>query len=337
MTKKLLQLSSFLLALCVSSPALSQIPAAPVPQAASVSGYVVDPDGAAIPHATVSLQGSTPDDKVTITADDAGAFRVAGLKAGSTYTVTVTAKGFGTTTVTTTPLAPGGDLTMDGLTLKPAAVAETVSAATVQEVAMEEVYEETHQRLFGFIPNFYVVYDRNDEVPLSPGLKFKLAFKATFDFATLGASMFVAGMDQAAHYPAYVEGTRGFGQRVGNNYASAATDIFFGGAVLPVIFRQDPRYYYQGTGTKKSRLLHALSSPILCKGDNGHTQFNISSIGGDLISGAISQTYTPAQDRGVTSFINGALIVTGGREINAMFQEFLFAKLTKHGKRKPTT
>ncbi len=336
MKKRFLQLCSLFLALFVTSTVLSQIPAAPQPQAGSVSGYVVDPDSAAIPHATVSLQGATPDDKVTITADDAGAFRVAGLKAGTAYTVTVTAKGFGTTTVTTPPLTPGTDLTVDGLTLKPAAD-ETVAAASVQEVAMQEVYEETHQRLFGIIPNFYVVYDRNDEIPLSPGLKFKLAFKTTFDLATLGGAMFVAGMDQAAHYPAYVEGARGFGQRVGNNYAGAATDIFFGGAVLPVIFRQDPRYYYQGTGTKKSRLLHALSSPILCRGDNGHMQFNISSIGGDLISGAISQTYTPARDRGVTSFINGALIVTGGREINAMFQEFVFAKLTKHAKRKPTT
>lgn len=333
MTRRLKQLSSLLLVLFASSMAFSQIPAAPVPQAGSISGSVVDTDGAAIPHASVSFQGKTPDDKLTITADDSGQFRVAGLKAGTSYTVTVTAKGFGAVTVTTDPLTPGADLALAELKLKPAAD-ETVAAASEKEIAMEEVYEETHQRLFGFLPNFYVVYDRSDEIPLSPGMKFKLAFKATFDFATLGGAMFVAGMDQAAHYPAYVEGTKGFGQRVGNNYAGAATDIFFGGALLPVIFKQDPRYYYQGTGTKKSRMLHALSSPILCKGDNGHRQFNISSIGGDLISGAIAQTYTPARDRGATSFISGALIVTGGREINAMLQEFVYKKLTSHGKKK---
>jgi len=334
MIKRLLQLSSLCLAIFASSTALSQIPAAPEPQAGSISGYVVDPDGAAIPHATVSLQGKSPDDKITVTADDSGQFRVAGLKAGTSYAVTVTAKGFGVTTVTTDPLTAGADFTVTGLTLKPAAD-ETVAAASEKEIAMQEVYEETHQRVLGIIPNYYVVYDRSDEVPLTVGLKYKLAFKTIFDVMTLGGAMFVAGIDQAAHTPAYVEGTRGFGQRVGYNYAGAASDILIGGAVLPALLHQDPRYYYKGTGTKKSRLLHALASPILCKGDNGKTQFNISSIGGDLASGAIAQTYTPARDRGAEAVLTGALVVTGGREINAMLQEFVFARLIKHGKPKP--
>jgi len=334
MTKQLLQLSSLLLAFFVPSTALSQIPVAPQPQAASISGFVVDPDGAAIPHATVSLQGQAPDDKLTITADDAGNFKVAGLKAGVSYTVSVVAKGFGTTTVTTAPLTPGADLAVTGLTLKPAAVDESVSAATVQEVAMQEVYEETHQRVLGIIPNFYVVYDRSDEVPLSTKLKYQLALKTIFDVMTLTGAMFVAGMDQAAKTPAYVEGARGFGQRVGANYAGAASDVFIGGAVLPALLHQDPRYYFQGTGTKKSRLLHALSSPIICMGDNGHKQFNISSIGGDLASGAIAETYTPARDRGAELVFTSALVVTGGREINAMFQEFVYGKLTKRAKPK---
>ena len=331
MTKKLLQL--LLLGLVVSSAGFSQIPSSPQPQAASLSGSVVDADGAAIPHATVMLLGATADDKVTVTADDSGQFKVAGLKAGTSYAVSVTAAGFGSTTVTTAALTPGADETVAGLVLKPATDV-TVAAASQEELAMEEEQVETHQRVLGIVPNFFVVYDRSDVVPLSTRLKYKLALKATFDLATLGGAMFVAGMDQAAHYPAYVEGAKGFGQRVGNNYAGAATDIMFGGAILPSLFHQDPRYYYQGSGTKKSRLLHALSSPILCKGDNGHTQFNISSVGGDLTSGAIAETYTPARDRSVGLFFSGALIVTGGREINAMLQEFVFPKLTTHGKQK---
>jgi hypothetical protein len=334
MRKQLLQLSSLLVALLVTGTALSQLPAAPQAQPGSVSGTVLDPDGAAIPLATIALKGATPDDVFTTTADDSGAFRVAGLKAGTIYTITATAKGFGTATATTPQLTPGADFAVTSLVLKPSADV-TVAAVSEHEVAMQEVYTETHQRVLGIIPNYYVVYDRSDEVPLSAGLKYKLALKTIFDVMTLGGAMFVAGIDQAAHTPAYVEGAKGFGQRVGYNYASAASDVFIGGAVLPAIFHQDPRYYYKGTGTKKSRLLHALASPILCKGDNGHTQFNISSIGGDLASGAIAQTYTPARDRGVSTVLTGALIVTGGREINAMLQEFVFSRLTKRAKPKP--
>lgn len=43
-----------------------------------------------------------------------------------------------------------------------------------------------------------------------------------------------------------------------------------GGAILPSLLHQDPRYFYQGTGTNESRTLHALSYPFVCKGDNGH-------------------------------------------------------------------
>jgi hypothetical protein len=72
-----------------------------------------------------------------------------------------------------------------------------------------------------------------------------------------------------------------------------------GGAILPSLLHQDPRYFYQGTGTKKSRALHALSNSFVCKGDNGRRQPNYSSIGGDLASAAISNAYYPASNRGV--------------------------------------
>jgi hypothetical protein len=53
-----------------------------------------------------------------------------------------------------------------------------------------------------------------------------------------------------------------------------------GGAVLPSLPQQDPRYFYQGTGSGMSRAIHAMSYAIICKGDNGRSQFNYSGIGG---------------------------------------------------------
>ena len=82
--------------------------------------------------------------------------------------------------------------------------------------------------------------------------------------------------------------------------------------MLPSLLHQDPRYFYQGTGTKKSRILHAISNPFICKGDNGRWQPNYSSVGGDLASGAISNLYYPASNRGVGLVFGNALITTGG-------------------------
>ena len=56
-----------------------------------------------------------------------------------------------------------------------------------------------------------------------------------------------------------------------------------GNAILPSLLHQDPRYFYQGTGTKKSRALHAMLAPFICKGDNGKSQPNYSKWGGSLI------------------------------------------------------
>ena len=138
----------------------------------------------------------------------------------------------------------------------------------------------------------------------------------------------LAGINQAADTPNYVQGAKGYGERFGAAYADGFTDIMIGGAVLPSLLHQDPRYFYQGTGTTKSRILHALSTPFICKGDNGRWQPNYSSIGGDLASGAIANLYYPASNRGVRLVFGNALITTGGRMVNGLVQEFLLRKFT---------
>ncbi len=105
-----------------------------------------------------------------------------------------------------------------------------------------------------------------------------------------------------------------------------------GGAILPSLLHQDPRYYYQGTGTNKSRLLHALSAPLVCKGDNGHFQPNYSSMGGDLGSSAISNLYYPKSNRGVGLVFQNFALSTGERMLSAVVQEFVLRKLTPKAK-----
>jgi len=139
---------------------------------------------------------------------------------------------------------------------------------------------------------------------------------------------FMATIYQAGDIPNYGQGWDAYGKRVAAGYGDTSTDIFFGGAIYPWLFRQDPRYFYQGTGTTKSRVLHAISSPYICKGDNGKTQVNFSSMGGDLTSGAISNFYYPESNRGAGLLFEGFAITTGVRTVNGLIQEFLLRKLT---------
>jgi hypothetical protein len=162
-----------------------------------------------------------------------------------------------------------------------------------------------------------------------------LAFRAATDVVSIAGDFFLAGVNQAADAPNYQQGAKGYAQRFGSAYATSFSDVMIGGAVLPSLLHQDPRYFYQGNGTGKSRALHAISSPFICSGDNGRRQFNYSSIGGDLIAASLSNIYYPPSNRGPGLVLSGALIDTGGRIANALIQEFILQKYTTNAKNKP--
>jgi hypothetical protein len=205
------------------------------------------------------------------------------------------------------------------------------SPLSIEEIATEQVKIEEKQRIFGIIPNFYVVYDR-DAVPLTTKLKFRLALKTSIDPVTIMGVALVAGIKQAGDTPNYVQGAKGYGERFGAIAGDGVSDIMIGGAILPSLLHQDPRYFYLGTGTTKSRLLHALSNAFACKGDNGRLQPNYSSIGGDLASAALANAYYPASNRGVGLFLGNFLTGTGERMLGGVVQEFILGRFTSKGK-----
>lgn len=323
---------------CVFFVSLSSIHApcqqvsAPEPQSGSIIGTVMDTNNDTVPGATVTVDGADSN-RPPVTTNDDGFFVLKDLRPAVPYHVRVSAKGFAGWTSPEISLKPGQELDLSEIKLTIAIVQTTVSAVTQEEVAIEQVKAAEKQRVLGIVPNFYVAYDPNT-VPLTAKLKFKLATRTATDIVSIGAAAFLAGINQAADTPAYVQGAKGYGQRFGAAYADGVSDILIGGALLPALLHQDPRYFYQGTGTNKSRFMHAISSPFRCKGDNGKWQFNYSSIGGDLISSSLSNLYYPDSDRGASLVFTNAAIITGGRMANALAQEFILRKFTSHAKDK---
>jgi len=168
--------------------------------------------------------------------------------------------------------------------------------------------------------------------PLTAKLKFKLATKVSTDPITIAGVLFMAGINQGARLPDYGLGVKGYGERVGAVAADGFSDIFIGGAVLPSLLHQDPRYYYQGTGTTRSRFMHAISYPFICKGDNGRLEPNYSTIGGDIASSALENLYFPRSDRTASFAVEEVLIGTAERAVSSLMQEFVLPKFTSRGK-----
>ena len=299
-----------------------------------ISGTVTDVSGDIVPGATVVLDSADATIHRTEVANDRGFFDFADVKAGDPYQITISSKGFVKWISPPITVAAGQFFDVTGIQLKMTNGVESVTVySSTEQIAEQQVRIEEQQRVLGFIPNFYVVYNAKDAVPMTTRLKFQMALKVTIDPITFLGTAFVAGINQAGHTPDYPEGAKGYGERFGANYADGLTDTMFGGAILPSLLHQDPRYYYQGTGTKMSRLQHAMAAAFVCKGDNGKWQPNYSSVGGDLISSAISNAYYPADDRGASLLFENVLISTGERMVSTIFQEFVVRKFTPSAKR----
>jgi hypothetical protein len=310
----------------------------PNPQSpGNISGTLVDPSGAAVAGAHVVLTRDDRSSKQEVISGDDGQFSFASVAPGP-FQITVTSELF------TTQKASGIVHSGESLVLPQIVFALATEMTQVQvtvpriEVAEEELKVEEKQRVFGVIPNFYVSYIPN-AAPLASKQKFQLAWRSTIDPVNFVLTGAIAGVQQADNtFSGYGQGAQGYAKRYGASYADFAIGTFVGSAILPSLLKQDPRYFYRGTGTVRSRVFYALANSVICKGDNGHWQPNYSSILGSLAAGGISNLYYPAQNRdGAGLTFENALIGIGETAATNLLQEFVIRKLTPNAPDPQTT
>lgn len=294
-----------------------------------VTGTVVDSTGAAVAGAQVKLTRQDQSPSVEAVSGTDGEFSFSDVASGP-FQLTITAPGF-STQVSSGTLHPGEFCVVPPiqLTIAPATTEVHVSPTSTVELAEEQIRVEERQRVFGVIPNFYVTYIP-DAAPLTSKQKFKLAWKSTVDpvtFVVIGA---VAGVQQAQNdFKGYGQGAQGYAKRYGAAYGNEVTGTFIGSAILPSLLKQDPRYFYKGTGSVRSRVLYAMANAVICKGDNGHWQPAYSSILGSLAAGGISNAYYPSQSRdGAELTFENTLIGIGTTAAFNIIQEFIVPRFT---------
>jgi hypothetical protein len=294
-----------------------------------ISGRIVDPSGVGVAGARVQLTVESPSSNQQAFTSDDGQFAFANVAPGA-FHLAIAAPGFASQQFSGN-LRSGDSYAVPQMALAIASVVTEVRVVppSLTEEAEAEIKEQLKQRPLGFIPNFYVSYVP-DAAPLSPRQKFKLAWKQMVDPVTFGLTGAIAGIQQAQNdFSGFGQGAQGYAKRYGAAYAGDATGTLIGSAILPSVFKQDPRYFYKGAGSKRSRVLYAVASSVMCKGDNGHWQANYSGILGGLAAGGISNLYYPAKDRnGAALTFENALIGIGATAAANILQEFVIRKLT---------
>lgn len=300
----------------------------------SINGTVVDQVGAVAVGAMVQLTRTGQAQPQRIYSGNNGEFSFADQPPGP-FQLTVSASGF-TSRVFSAVLNPGQSYIVPDVVLNVASATTNVDVGlSTREIAQAQVKQEEKQRVLGIVPNFYVTYLR-DAAPLGSRQKFSLAWKSVADPITLLGVGALAGIEQATDdHNGFGQGAQGYGKRFGAAYATLVTGTFISSAILPSLMKQDPRYFYQGTGSKKSRLVHALSNAVIRKGDDGQWQPNYSGIIGSFASAGISYAYYPASDRSGGLLAQNALLGIAGGAVAGVFQEFVLPKFTSHFKDHP--
>jgi hypothetical protein len=319
-----------------------QVPDAPgqepsTPQAVGrIYGTVTDPHGSVVAGASVTLEIQSSKTRLTQVTDGSGSFTFPDL-AAENYRITIAAKGFADWTGSSIALAAGQYFDMPDISLRVASANANVEVVFTQyQEAEEEIKEQEQQRIIGVFPNFYTSYLWR-AAPMTSGQKFRLAMRTSIDPVTFGIAAATAGIEQGLNnFSGYGQGADGYAKRFGASYADDVIDTFIGGAILPSILHQDPRYFYKGTGSVTSRALYAISTVVICRGDNGHWQPNYSNVAGNLISAGISNLYYPASNRhGAAETIDNSLINTAEGAASALLQEFLLKKISRGVQQQP--
>ena len=308
---------------------LLEMAAAAFGQQGSIRGTVVDSSGASVAAAQVnlSLDGRGPDQQTR--SANSGEFSFQNVAPGP-FRLSFTATGFALKTITgelregerldvaSTPLA------IDTLTTE-VTVAQDQTALAEAQIKVEE-----QQRLLGVFPNFFTSYD-SDAAPLNAKQKLELTARTWLDPSAFVINGIIAGVWQAQNtHKGFGQGLRGYGKRYGASFADYGTGLLLEKVVTTTIFRQDPRYFYRGTGTTKSRVLYAISRTFVCRGDNKKDQFCYSSFVNRFGSGFVSNYYYPAVDRDKAGVIlRNATMGIGFDALGNLFQEFWARKITR--------
>jgi hypothetical protein len=154
------------------------------------------------------------------------------------------------------------------------------------------------KRILGIVPNFRAVSANTKLPPATPKEKFKTALADSFDYSAIIWAGGQAGVAQAQDsYPEFRQGAAGYGRYFWHTFADQTDENTWVEGILPVVLRQDNRYYTLGHGGFIKRGFYSFSRIAVTRTDAGNEVPNVSEILGAGTSSSISALYYPSAYR----------------------------------------
>ena len=300
----------------------------------AIAGTILDTNRDVIQGAHVVLTGRGGDQHEMQSGAN-GEFTFSALPPGS-YKLTVSGAGMETYSSQWIAMREGETRIATDVVLSVASATDSVTVSgNREEIAEEQIHIAEEQRILGVLPNFYSVYDWNAP-PLMAKQKFKLAFRSMIDPVAFAGAGGLAGFEQFYNiFPGYGGGIQGYTKRYGAAYANDFSARMLSSAVFASLFRQDPRYFYKGTGSIRSRTMYAMSAAVMTRNDDGHWRPNYSHVLGTFAAGALSNLYYPKASRGLSLTLVNGVVETAGNAGTNLLREFLLKGITAHAGGRP--
>jgi hypothetical protein len=191
----------------------------------------------------------------------------------------------------------------------------------------DDQYKEGQQtkRILFIIPNFRSVSVDARLKPLTPKEKFGLAFSDSFDYSSFIYVGMLAGVGMAENAtPEFHQGAAGYGRYYWHSFADNTIGNFMTEAIVPIITREDPRYYTLGRGGLFKRTYYAVSRLLITRtdADPDKNTFNISEVVGNGAASGIAYFYYPSEERNWTKVGQRWLLQIGLDGMSNVVKEF---------------
>jgi hypothetical protein len=177
--------------------------------------------------------------------------------------------------------------------VQPAAPAALVPVAESTPAVIQPRSEQDN-RILGVLPNYRTADGTRDFVQMTPSSKMHIALKDSFDYPNFVVAAALSGIYHLEDQnPSFGQGMKGYAHR----YVTAVGDQVIGNmlaeGVMPILLREDPRYFRKVNGKFWGRLGYSLTRVAVAKDDHGNPCVNFAEILGNGISASIGNAYYP--------------------------------------------
>lgn len=180
----------------------------------------------------------------------------------------------------------------DGKSNLPDAPKPNVSPSTPSNP--DDDYGKQGKRILYVIPNYRAVSANVYLPPLSFKSALWLATQDTFDYSDFIFVAGLAGIGMAnKSEPSFGQGAEGFGKYYWHFFVDGAIENYMTEAIIPVVTKEDPRYYTMGKGGFVKRTGYSVSRLFITRTNSGGNTFNLSEIVGSGAAAGIGNAYYP--------------------------------------------